>query len=91
MERWPVRREAARSETAKVVSKYAVYDTARIYHLMRDENHTKCGVYVSALDSNNHDQGYGSPPSKIVESIPDGLRLCQHCSGERSEKEGGKR
>ncbi len=89
MERWPVRREAARSETAKVVSKYAVYDTARIYHLMRDENHTKCGVYVSAPDSDTHDQGYGSA-SKIIESIPDGLRLCQHCSGESSTKKGGK-
>jgi hypothetical protein len=55
---------------------------------MRDENHTKCGVYVSALDS---DRGYGSPPSKIVESNPDGLRLCQHCSGESSMKKGGKK
>ncbi len=71
-----------------MVSKYAVYDTARIYHLMRDENHTKCGVYVSALDS---DRGYESPPSKIVESNPDGLRLCQHCSGESSMKKGGKK
>jgi hypothetical protein len=57
---------------------------------MRDENHTKCGVYVSAPDSDTHNQGYGSA-SKIVESIPEWLRLCQHCSGERSEKEGGKR
>ena len=69
------------------MSKYAVYDTARIYHLMRDEKHTKCGVYVSATDS---DRGHGSP-SKIVESIPDGLRLCQHCSGESSTKKGGKK
>ncbi len=71
------------------MSKYAVYDTARIYHLMRDEKHTKCGVYVSATDSEGHYQDYGSA-SKIVENIPDGLRLCQHCSGESSTKKGGK-
>ncbi len=72
------------------MSKYAVYDTARIYHLMRDEKHTKCGVYVSALNSDDRDQGYGSA-SKIVESIPAGLRLCRHCSGESSMKRGGKK
>ncbi len=68
------------------MSKYAVYDAARIYHLMRDEKHTKCGVYVSASDFDDHYQS-----SKIVESIPDGLRLCQHCSGESSMRKGDKK
>ncbi len=68
------------------MSIYAVYSSSRIYHLMTDENHTKCGVSVFA----SSDQG-ARAVSKIVESIPDELRLCPHCSGERNEKEGGKK
>ncbi len=75
------------------MSKYAVYTSSRIYHLMMDEKRTKCGVNVHASNSDDHYQDYGGSPT-IVESIPAGLRLCPHCSGERSEKgkrDGGKR
>lgn len=67
------------------MSKYAVYDASRIYHLMRDERHTDCGVRVfgsHADDDYRNDQS----PSRIVDSIPDGLRLCPHCSDQRSAK-----
>jgi hypothetical protein len=71
------------------MSEYAIYTGARIYHLMEDELHTKCGVNVFASNS-DHYQSYGSP-LKIVESIPEGLQLCPQCSHERSEKKGSKR
>ena len=67
------------------MSKYAVYVGSRIYHLMIDENHIKCGVNVFASNA----QGDWAV-SKIVESIPDGLRLCQHCSDRSGKKKGGK-
>ncbi len=76
------------------MSKYAVYTSSRIYHLMMDEKRTKCGVNVFASNSDDHYPGYGASAAMIVESIPAGLRLCPHCSGERSEKgkrDGGKR
>ncbi len=72
------------------MSEYAIYTGARIYHLMEDEGQTMCGVNVFASNSDDHRQGYGSP-LKIVESIPEGLQLCQHCSNERSGKKGSKR
>jgi len=53
---------------------------------MIDENHTKCGVNVFA----SKDQGNWAV-SKIVESIPAGLRLCQHCSDESGKRKDGKR
>ncbi len=68
------------------MSKYAVYASSRIYHLMIDENHTKCGVNVFA----SKNQGNWAV-SKIVESIPAGLRLCQHCSDESGKRKDGKR
>jgi hypothetical protein len=71
------------------VNKYAVYTGARIYHLMRDEKSTKCGVRVFTSDSAHRDPGYGSS-LQVVESIPDGLRPCQHCLGVSSLKKGGK-
>ncbi len=67
------------------MSKYAVYASSRIYHLMIDENHSKCGVNVFA----SNDQGDWAV-SKIVGSIPAGLRLCQHCSVGSSKKKSGK-
>ncbi len=67
------------------MSRYAVYASSRIYHLMTDENHTKCGVNV--LASNDHGDW---AVSKVVESIPAGLRLCQHCSDGSGKKKGGK-
>ena len=72
------------------MNKYAVYTSSRIYHLMRDEKSTKCGVQVFAARSEHHDHGYGSS-LKVVESIPEGLRLCPTCSGESSMKKGGGR
>ncbi len=72
------------------LSEYAIYTGARIYHLMKDEKHTKCGVNVFASNSDDHNQSYGSP-LKMVESIPEGLQLCPHCSNERSEKKGVKK
>ena len=71
------------------MSKYAVYGSSRIYHLMRDETHTKCGINVFASRSGSHYQG-GWSPLEMVESIPAGLRLCQHCSGENNRKKGVK-
>ena len=71
------------------MSKYAVYDAARIYHLMRDEKRTECGVNVFASNYGDRHQGYGSP-LKMVESIPDGLRLCPYCSDESGKQKGGK-
>jgi hypothetical protein len=76
-------------ERLGAVTKYAVYTTSRIYHLMRDEKSTKCGVQVFSASSDHHDHGYGSS-LKVVESIPEGLRLCQSCSGEGSMKRGKK-
>jgi len=76
-------------ERRRAVNKYAVYTSSRIYHLMRDEKSTKCGVQVFTANSAHRDHGYGSS-LKVVESIPDGLRLCQHCSGAGSLKKGGK-
>ena len=72
------------------MSKYAVYAASRIYHLMRDETHTKCGIHVYASNSGDHYQG-GGAVLKIVESVPAGLRLCQHCSGENNGKKGGRK
>ncbi len=54
---------------------------------MRDEKHTCCGVRVfgsHADDDYREDQS----PSRIVDSIPDGLRLCPHCADESSVKKG---
>ncbi len=68
------------------MSKYAVYASSRIYHLMIDENRTKCGVNVFA----SNDQGDWAV-SKVVESIPDGLRLCQHCSDESGKRKDGRK
>ncbi len=70
-------------ERRRAVNKYAVYTSSRIYHLMMDEKRTKCGVNVFASDY----QGDWAV-AKIVESIPEGLRLCQHCSDESSKKKG---
>ncbi len=72
------------------MSEYAIYTGARIYHLMEDELHTLCGVNVFASNSDGQHRGYGSP-LKIVESIPEELQLCQHCSSERSKKKGESR
>jgi hypothetical protein len=72
------------------VSKYAVYDASRIYHLMRDEKHTNCGVRVYGSHADDDYRGEQSP-SRIVDSIPDGLRLCPHCADESSVKKGGKK
>ena len=69
------------------MSKYAVYASSRIYHPMRDQEHTECGVYVN---SGGHSQGPWAV-LQIVESIPAGLRLCQHCADESSKKKGSKR
>ena len=54
---------------------------------MRDQEHTECGVYVN---SGGHSQGPWAV-LQIVESIPAGLRLCQHCADESSKKKGSKR
>jgi hypothetical protein len=72
------------------MSKYAVYDASRIYHLMRDEKHTYCGVRVfgSHADAAYRDD---QSPSRILDGVPDGLRLCSHCSDESSVKKGGKK
>lgn len=67
------------------MSKFAIYDASRIYHIMRDEKHTACGIRVfgsHADDDYRNDQS----PSRIVGSIPDGLRLCPHCEDARSVK-----
>lgn len=72
------------------MNKYAVYTSSRIYHLMRDEKNTKCGVQVFTSDSDHHDHGYGSS-LQLMESIPDGLRLCQHCAGKSSLMKGKKK
>ncbi len=53
---------------------------------MADENLTECGVNVFA----SNDQGNWAV-SKVVESIPDGLRLCQHCSDGSGKKKGGRK
>jgi hypothetical protein len=57
---------------------------------MRDEKHTNCGVrvYGSHGDDEYRDE---QSPSRIVDSIPDGLRLCPHCADESSVKKGGKK
>lgn len=70
------------------MSKYAVYVSSRIYHLMRDEKYTQCGIPVFESDSGGHYQR-GGAMLKIVESIPAGLRPCQYCSGESSVKKKG--
>lgn len=75
---------------SEAVSKYAVYTTARIYHPMRDEKHTVCGIPVFESNSGIHYQS-GGAMLKIVESIPEGLQLCPHCAAEGSLKKGGKR
>ncbi len=72
------------------MSKYAVYDASRIYHLMRDEKHTNCGVRVYGSHGGDDYRGEQSP-SRIVDSIPDGLRLCPHCADESGVKKGGKK
>ena len=72
------------------MNKYAVYTSSRIYHLMRDEKSTKCGVQVFTANSDHRDHGYGSS-LKVVESIPDGLRPCQQCLGESRRKKGGEK
>ena len=56
---------------------------------MVDEQHTSCGVQVFAPTASN--RGGGQPERdwsvlKIMDSIPEGLRLCQHCSGENVKK-----
>lgn len=73
------------------MSKYAVYASSRIYHTMLDEQHTSCGVQVFAStaskSSSNGSNAQGDwSVLKIMESIPEGLRLCQHCSGESVKK-----
>lgn len=70
------------------MSKYAVYASARIYHTMVDAQHTSCGVQVfasMASNSGGHARGDWAV-LKIVESVPEGLRLCQHCSVENDKK-----
>lgn len=71
------------------MSKYAVYASSKIYHLMRDGRQTKCGVQVFTSNSEYQDHGYGSS-LKLLESVPEGLRLCQLCSGEGGVKKGGR-
>ena len=70
------------------MNKYAVYDSSRIYHLMRDEKHTTCGVRIFGSHSDDDYRG-GESPSRIVDSVPDGLRLCPHCADESGVKKGG--
>ncbi|MBA3767178.1 MAG: hypothetical protein H0W99_09365 [Acidobacteria bacterium] len=72
------------------MSKYAVYDSSRVYHFMRDELHTKCGVRVFAAKSGGHFQ-CSQQVMKIVESVPAELQLCRHCSGENVMKKDGKK
>jgi hypothetical protein len=70
------------------VSKYAVYASARIYHTMVDAQHTSCGVQVfTSTASNTGGDARGDwAVLKIVENIPEGLRLCPHCSGQNNKK-----
>jgi hypothetical protein len=71
------------------VSKYAVYASSRIYHTMLDEQHTSCGVQVFASTASKSSGGQAQGDwsvLKIMESIPEGLRLCPHCSGESVKK-----
>lgn len=72
------------------MSRYAVYTSSRIYHLMRDEKYTQCDIPVFESRAGDNYQR-GGAVLKIVESIPAGLRLCQHCSGESSTKKRGKK
>ena len=56
---------------------------------MRDEKHTYCGVRVFGSHVDDDYRGNQSP-SRIVNSIPDGLRLCPHCADDSSVKKGDK-
>lgn len=85
------RREyAGEQERRSAVSKYAVYASSRIYHLMRDEQHTRCGIPVFESNPGDHYRR-GGAVLEIVESAPAGLRLCPHCSDESNKKKGSKK
>jgi hypothetical protein len=78
-----------KEERKSPVSKYAVYASSRIYHTMLDEQHTSCGVQVFASTASNTGGGQAQNDwsvLKIMESVPEGLRLCQHCSVESVKK-----
>lgn len=71
------------------MSEYAIYDASRIYHVMRDEKHTNCGIRVFGShvdDDYRNDQS----PSRIVGVIPNGLRICPHCEEAQSVKKEAK-
>jgi hypothetical protein len=60
---------------------YATNEKGRIYHLVKREAETLCGLRVSQLI-----EGKGLA-LRLIRSHPDGMNLCKHCARIEQEEE----